>query len=536
MSSLANEAQQIYLLSSVRKRRFPKRGGAGKLRIPAYILCFIIEGEGVIVLDGALQKVRPFQLYLLVPGMIVDIPEQASTFEYYGIWFDPIRLTKKQGSYEARTASPLAGTLSPGMLTVHQPQSILQAMVRLYQLGKKESIRHSFQGRMLLEQLVYDLAQQGPVPSGKAMDERIERSILYMKQNYPDKISIEQLAEAAGGMSAAAFSRLFRQETGIPPIEYLSNVRMTEAKVLLSAKDSRVKEVAAEVGFRSEFYFSRMFQRTVGVSPTQYMKRGMLKVAVASSLSLEDHLKALGIEPVCVVDLFRYPGQSEEQHTDHMKNQLALLQQSRPDLIIADDYHAEFRDEFKKSASPVFLDFEVWDWKRNFEQIAELVHREREASEMLTRLYVQSETTGQKLRGMLGDERLMLMQVNHRAIGIQGRAGHPLNELIYGELALNHGAPASEELWRLEMQPEEIAVLEAEHVFIHQHHVLAGSSERYQQLIRTPAWSGMEAVRRGCVHEIPNWFAMSWTPLGRQRIMMELLDMLNGRWQSGNRN
>ncbi|MGC5771708.1 helix-turn-helix domain-containing protein [Paenibacillus pabuli] len=97
--------------------------------------------------------------------------------------------------------------------------------------------------------------------SSTVMDERIERSIQYMEQHYMDKVSIEQLAEAAGGMPPVAFSRLFRSETGLTPVEYLSNVRMNRAKQILNKKNSRVKEVAATVGFRSEFYFSRMFQR-----------------------------------------------------------------------------------------------------------------------------------------------------------------------------------------------------------------------------------------------------------------------------------
>lgn len=528
MSSYANEVYQIYRLSSVRKRRFPKQRGAGQVKIPAYLLCFIVEGEGVILLDGALQKIRPFQIYLLVPGMIVEFPEQGSAFQYYGLWFESIRLAKIKGGYAGVSSPPLSGGLSPGMLPVHHPQRILQSIVQLYQLGQQEAIRYAIKGRLQFDRLMHELLQNEQAPLVEARDERIERSIAYIEQHYPDKLCIEQLAKAAGGLSAAAFSRLFRQETGMTPLEYLNKVRMAEAKQRLNTKDCRVKEVAAEVGFRSEFYFSRMFQHRVGVSPTLYMKRGRLKIAVASSLNLEDHLKSLGVEPVCVVDLFCYPGQSQEHYRERMEGQLQQLCSSRPDLIIADDYHTEFRDQLKQTAPPVFLDFSVWDWKRNFEQIAELVNREREASEMLTRLYVQSETTGQELRRILGRDRLLLLQVNHRAIGIQGMKNHPLNEMVYGELGLNPGVQAPAELWRLELQPGSMPVLETEHLFIHQHHVLAGSGERYEEMTSTPAWARIEAVLRGNVYTIPNWFAMSWTPLGRQRIMNGLLGQFGG--------
>ncbi|MFK4302867.1 AraC-like DNA-binding protein [Paenibacillus sp. RC254] len=499
---------------------------AKHVRVSVFILCFITEGEGVIVLDGTLQKVRPLQLYLLVPGMIVEFPEQGSTYEYYGIWFEPIRLTKTKGRYDAIPSLSLSGALSPGYIAVHHPQQILQQIVQLYQHSRQERSRDSLGQRIQLEELIQDIVQNEPEQLATLMDERVERSILYMEQHYTDKVSIEQLAKAAGGMPRVAFSRLFRNETGLPPVEYLSNVRMTRAKQMLNVKNSRVKEVAAAVGFRSEFYFSRMFQRMVGVSPTLYMKRGRLKVAVASSLGFDDHLKSVGIEPVCVVDLFQYPGQSNEQYAERLHSQLLELEQSNPDMIIADHYHTEFREQFKQTAAPVFLDFSVWDWKRNFEKIVELVNREREASEMLTRLDVQIETTGQTLRRVLGQERITIMQVSHRTIGIQGRVNHPLNELVYGELGLRPGNQAPAELWRMELQPKSMPVLETEHLFIHQHHVLAGSEKLYHELTRTSVWPQIPAVRHEKVQRIPNWFVMSWTPLGRQRIMNELLDKL----------
>lgn len=520
MISQLNEAQHMYLLSWVSKRKLPRSGWSGQIRISAYLLGFVVEGEGVILLDGVLHKIKPFQLYLLVPGMVLDIPEGSGSFDYYAVRFEPMRLLRSSGRCEGELLPLLPGPLSPGLLPVHRPQSMLQAFELLHESGRREPARHSFAGRLQLEQLLHELMRSDPPAA--AVDERVQRSLAYMNLHYKQKLSIQQLAESAGEMSGPAFSRLFRHETGTTPIEYLNRVRMEHGKRMLNGKDARVKEVAAEVGFRSEFYFSRMFQRRVGVSPSLYMKRGTLKVAVASSLSLHDHLTSIEIEPVCTVDLFRYPGQSDAEYAERLADQLRRLREAKPDLIVADEYHAEFEEEFKRTAAPVFLDFSVWDWKRNFEQIAELVGREREASEMLTRLYMQAEITGRELRRALGSERLTMLQVNHRTVGIQGRAKHPLNELVYGELGLKPCMQTPREVWRLEMPPEALPVLEAEHLFIHQHHVLAGSADRYRELTGTSAWSAAEAVKQGNVYDIPNWFAMSWTPLGRQRIMNEL--------------
>ncbi|REK77707.1 helix-turn-helix domain-containing protein [Paenibacillus paeoniae] len=520
-----NDSALVYFLSTAHKRNITGALLARRIRISAYLLCFVTEGEGVAVLGGAVHRIRPFQLYLLVPGMMVEFLEQAGTIHYYGIRFEPVRLVRSKGSYEVAASSALPAGLSPGFISVRDPQWVCQQIIQLYQHNRRRRGGNgdSLGLRIQLEQFIHQILQNESEQPATTQDERVERSIRYMEQHYQKKVSIEQLALAAGGMSSVAYSLLFRNETGLPPVEYLNNMRMKRAKQMLSEKNSRVKEVAEAVGFRSPFYFSRMFQRMVGVSPTMYMKRGMLKVAVASSLRFGDHLRAVGIEPICEVDLFHYPHISHELYADQLGRQLKELELSNPDLIICDHYHTEFKDKFKRTAAPVFMDFSIWDWKRNFERIAELVKREREASETLARLYVQIEAAGGKLRKKLGAERVTMMQVSHLAIGIQGREHHPLNELVYGELALRGCGQVPPELWRWQLQPESMPILETEHLFTHHHHVLAGSDRMYERLVQTEAWGQISAVRNGRLHTIPNWFLMSWTPLGRLRIVNELL-------------
>lgn len=489
-----------------------------------YILCFITQGEGVVLIDGVLRRIRPFELYLLVPGMILEIPELCDTFEYYGIFFEPFTLIKVEGQLKVTKSLSLSGSFLPGQIPVHHPQQMLQRVLQMYESSRGQHKGDSLSLRLQLEDLINAIIRSVPDEQGIS-DDRIDRSISYMEHHYTGKISIENLAEAAG-MVPVAYSRMFRKVTGLSPVEFLSNMRMDKAKQLLDQENSRVKEVAASVGFRSEFYFSRMFQRMVGVSPTIYMKRGTLKVAVASSLGFHEHLQSVGIEPVSVVDLFQYPGLGEKEYAEILDNHLDDLKRSNPELIIADHYHMDFKDTFKQVATPVFLDFSVWDWKRNFLRIAELVDREREAEQMLTRLDLQIADVGQLLRQSLGNERVTIMQVNHRAIGIQGKVDHPLNELIYGELALKPGGQVPADMWRWEMPPESLPVLETEHLFIQEHHVLAGSKNMYERMIQTSAWNEIHAVRNGNVRLIPNWFVMSWTPLGRQHIMNAIMDIL----------
>ena len=71
-------------------------------------------------------------------------------------------------------------------------------------------------------------------------------------------------------MSISYFSAQFKQHTGKTFVEYLTDVRLEQAKELLSFHDMKTYEIAESVGYSDPQYFSVIFKRHVGVSPKQY--------------------------------------------------------------------------------------------------------------------------------------------------------------------------------------------------------------------------------------------------------------------------
>lgn len=96
----------------------------------------------------------------------------------------------------------------------------------------------------------------------------------YIEQNYADELSLQKLA-ALFHLSEAHFSRLFRKRTGVSFIDYLTQVRMEQAKKLLRSPDARINEVAIAVGYQDSRYFSQLFRKIVGSKPTEYRNRNM---------------------------------------------------------------------------------------------------------------------------------------------------------------------------------------------------------------------------------------------------------------------
>ena len=77
------------------------------------------------------------------------------------------------------------------------------------------------------------------------------------------------LAEAAG-VSPQYLARVFREETGRSPKEYVIQARMEAARAYLSGSSLPIKRIADELGFHDEFHFSRSFKRRIGMSPGRY--------------------------------------------------------------------------------------------------------------------------------------------------------------------------------------------------------------------------------------------------------------------------
>lgn len=97
----------------------------------------------------------------------------------------------------------------------------------------------------------------------------IEKAESFINRNYMKDLSLDDISRYCN-ISSYYFSKLFKQETGENYVEYLSRVRIENAKKMLSDSEASIKEISYSVGFSDPNYFSRAFKKYEGVSPTEY--------------------------------------------------------------------------------------------------------------------------------------------------------------------------------------------------------------------------------------------------------------------------
>ena len=109
---------------------------------------------------------------------------------------------------------------------------------------------------------------------------RVVQAKLFIDEHFADSIDLDNIADEAY-FSKFHFIRLFKSIYNKTPHQYLTQVRIEKAKLLLTT-DMSVSEVGYSIGFTSLTSFSGLFKKLVGSSPSEYqMQQHQRKAAIA---------------------------------------------------------------------------------------------------------------------------------------------------------------------------------------------------------------------------------------------------------------
>lgn len=150
------------------------------------------------------------------------------------------------------------------------PEQVIPQALRYQEVGGKMMKLEEVLpiSRQMLEQAISFRDQQGSNRYGTV----IRKAKAFIAEHYGDSnVTLHDVADHVA-LSNNHFCTVFSQEMGVTFTEYLTGVRMSKAKEMLTSTAMRTSDVAYAVGYNDPHYFSYLFKKHTGLSPRDFRR------------------------------------------------------------------------------------------------------------------------------------------------------------------------------------------------------------------------------------------------------------------------
>ncbi|QDQ02134.1 ABC transporter substrate-binding protein [Lysinibacillus fusiformis] len=256
-------------------------------KLPASMFLYSIRGGAEVSLDFTKYSFEGFHLVHGGKGSILKIIAKDGGLEYYMIFYRAsIPLTSNKMITKAMQRNkPFNNQFN---LVPNSPVTVFEKVHTMYKKWKNANNFGKFTVKSLFYQLLNEIFLQFYREDVEVQKWKVSAQIkAYLEENYVQPLTLESIGKALS-YSPSHLSIQFKQQIGCSPIEYLIQLRIDKATLLLVKTDASLREIAMSVGYNDVYYFSRLFKKRVGVSPTQFRHREQASGRVKDSPSISE--------------------------------------------------------------------------------------------------------------------------------------------------------------------------------------------------------------------------------------------------------
>ncbi|WP_330509137.1 AraC family transcriptional regulator [Parablautia intestinalis] len=243
------------------------------------------EVEFVYIKKGTAEFLIGSNKYTLSAGtgifintQIIHRFESSESAVIPNIVFSPLVLAQEESLIYQKYIRPVLESCAECLIfssEIPGQNDILNTLLSIFDMQESEDVNEIETVALLLRlwNMIYKeicITEKNPAPHSSAHTQaRLQIMMQYIHKNYPQQISLEDIAKTVMLSKSSALS-IFNRNLHISPVNYLVNYRLKRAAKLLVTTQNSVSSIARDTGFENIGYFCRRFKKTFGVTPVEY--------------------------------------------------------------------------------------------------------------------------------------------------------------------------------------------------------------------------------------------------------------------------
>lgn len=236
-------------------------GMARKSGIDQAIVIICTRGRGWCRIDGVRHRVKAGQVLIIPPGSAHSYGSDPD--DPWTLWWLHVAGRDLLEFLSATGMTPAAPVRD--ITDVYRAVALVEEVVHWMENDATRASLVAASGAAW--HLMALLSADRPTTSTRSSV--IDRARDYLRNHIDERVAVADLA-AMAAMSSSHFASLFKEQIGIPVLQYQTQLRMARARELLDTTDRPVASIAAAVGYVDAFYFSRHFRTVHGTTPLRY--------------------------------------------------------------------------------------------------------------------------------------------------------------------------------------------------------------------------------------------------------------------------
>ncbi|CAG7644278.1 helix-turn-helix domain-containing protein [Paenibacillus allorhizosphaerae] len=315
----------------------------------------------------------------------------------------------------------------------------------------------------LVHSYLYVIAAEFMAHLTKSKDKDVDLTdyVLQIKQHMLEHsdapMDIEEIARLSGA-SPARFYQVFKQHTGLSPLQFITMAKLNESLRLLASSTLSVTEAAQAVGYPDPLYFSRLFKKHMGLTPTDYAVLAKKRVANLCPVFRGD-LAVLGITPVLELPREWYDAPDKDKFVKQ-------IEYCRPELIFTAPVPDELYATLSQLCPVVMITWKGYPWKARLREIGGVLHMPTVVERWLSYFEMKLDYARYHIRRHLDSNPYLVVSVFEPFYRVYGTQRIKMSDLFYGELHIMPPVSAQQISFLDTPSFEEVAELDCDGILL----------------------------------------------------------------------